>query len=111
MSMEPAEAWNKALRENMFSPDERLRLVQIHEKLVHIRESLGLPEPHEFQYYPEYNPLMPASEVEFLRNQKPSEDWNQALQENMLRPYSPPEPAYEDMLFAPADWQKQEATQ
>ena len=35
--------------------------------------------------------------------------WNQALRENMLRPYSSPKPEYEDMLFAPADWQKQEA--
>ncbi len=36
--------------------------------------------------------------------------WNQALRENMLKPYSPPEPEYEEMLFAPADWQKQEVT-
>ena len=36
--------------------------------------------------------------------------WNQALRENMLRPYSSPKPEYEDMLFVPADWQKREVS-
>ena len=33
--------------------------------------------------------------------------WNQALLENMTRPYTP-KPEYEEMLFAPPDWQKRE---
>jgi hypothetical protein len=70
MRMEPAEAWNKALRENMLSPN-----LSPYERLVNIREHFGLSGPHEFQYFPEYNPVTPA---------------------------------YEDMLFAPADWQKRE---
>lgn len=42
-----------------------------YERLVNIRTAFGLPGPHEFVYYPEHNPVMPA---------------------------------YEEMLFAPADW-------
>lgn len=54
--------------------------------------------------------IPPQMEAEITESQQPHEAWNQALQEDMLRPYSPPKPEYEDMLFAPADWQKQEVT-
>ncbi len=85
MNMEHAEAWNEALRENM-SPNERL--VQVHERLTQIRESLGLPEPDEDIYHPDYNPVTPVLD-----------------KQGRLLGLA----AYEEMLFAPADWQKQEA--
>ncbi len=99
MNMEHAEAWNEALRENM-SPNERL--VQVHERLTQIRESLGLPEPDEDIYHPDYNLPEPDEDIYHP-------DYNPVTpvldKQGRLLGLA----AYEEMLFAPADWQKQEA--
>ncbi len=63
--------------------------------------------PHEKTIEEDIEQL--SQSIEVCKSAYEARRWNQTWLENMLRPYSPPEPTYEDMLFAPADWQKQEA--
>ncbi len=78
---DPVAAWNTALVQNWLD-------LSPYDRLVKIREDFGLPGPHKFVYYPEYNPVTPVLD-------------NQGRYLGLA--------AYEEMLFAPADWRPRNA--